>query len=219
MGVVEQARTFKPRRRRGSPGREALLARMRPHLLSEQGDRLDLSSTIDPSDRVVLDVGFGGGQELIAMAIARPEESIIGVEVHTPGIARVLAAIEEGLSNVRVVDGDALVFLDRLPPQSLAGVRIYFPDPWPKIRQRDRRLVQTKNMTRFVDRLAVGGTLHIATDVTDYAAQAEMVCGADPRLRGGRVERPSWRPETRFERRGRDEGRDAVDLIYERITD
>jgi tRNA (guanine-N7-)-methyltransferase len=185
--------------------------------LHEDGDRLDLADVFDRCDQVVLDIGFGGGQELIDLARERPLEATIGVDVHTPGVARVLAAIESGLSNVRVVQGDALVFLGRLAPASLHGIRIFFPDPWPKVRQRHRRLVQAHNVDRLVERLALGGTLHLATDVDDYAGQIAAVCGAHPQLRGGVVDRPSWRPETRFELRGRAEGRTPTDLVYERI--
>lgn len=187
-------------------------------VLPEGGDLLDMASHFGEGSQVILDIGFGGGQELIDMARARPHEAVIGVEVHTPGVARVLAAIEDGLPDVRVVHGDALVFLDRVPPESLHGIRVLFPDPWPKHRQRDRRLVRAANLSALVDRLTIGGTLHLATDVADYAEQMAEVCAVDPRLQGGRIARPEWRPETRFERRGRDEGRPSVDLMYRRVS-
>lgn len=186
-------------------------------VIADAGEIVDLGETFGVGRPVILDIGFGGGQELVDIARTRPDEAVIGVEIHTPGIARVLAAVEDGLANVRVVDGDALEFLDRIAPGSLAGIRIFFPDPWPKVRQRGRRLVQTDNVRRLIDRLELGGTLHLATDVADYATQMEAVCAADGRLDGGRVARPDWRPETRFERRGRDEGRASVDLMYERV--
>lgn len=193
------------------------MARMAWALLPEEGDMLDLAAHFGPDAHVVLDIGFGGGQELVDIARARPHEAVIGVEIHTPGVARVLAAIEDGLPHVRVVHGDALVFVDRVPSGSLQGIRILFPDPWPKQRQRDRRLVRAAHVAALVDRLAVGGTLHLATDVVDYAEQMAEVCSAHPGLEGGRVARPDWRPETRFERRGRDEGRPSIDLTYRRV--
>jgi tRNA (guanine-N7-)-methyltransferase len=209
--------TFKPRRRRLSARRAEAYERGRGTLLADSGDLLDLSALVRPGDEIVLDIGFGGGESVIALARERPHQSIIGVEVHTPGVARVLADVEAlGLTNVRVVEGDALRFLDRVPVASLAGVRIWFPDPWPKVRQRDKRLVQASVVTRLVDRLRPGGDLHLATDVADYATQMVAVCGGEPRLTGGVVERPAWRPLTRFERRGIDEGRTAVDLVYHR---
>jgi tRNA (guanine-N7-)-methyltransferase len=201
-----------------SPRRAEAYARQQDSLISDEGPVLDLAALVDPGDDVVLDIGFGGGESVIALALARPHQSIIGVEVHTPGIARVLADVEtHALTNVRVVEGDAVRVLDRVPLGSLAGVRVWFPDPWPKVRQRDKRLVQLPVVARLVDRLRPGGELHLATDVADYAAQMESVCAAEPRLSGGVVERPEWRPLTRFEQRGIDEGRTAVDLVYRRV--
>ena len=210
--------TFKPRRRRMSPRRAAAYDRMRQTLLADHGDVLDLANVVDPSADVVLDIGFGGGESVVEMAAASPHEAIIGVEVHTPGVARVLEAVEaEGWTHVRVVEGDAILFLDRVPLGSLATVRIWFPDPWPKVRQRDKRIVQPEVVRRIIDRLRPGGTLHLATDVADYAAQMRRVCDAEPLLEGGPVDRPDWRPLTRFEVRGHTEGRHPVDLIYRRL--
>ena len=216
---VDRALTFKPRRRRMSPRRAAAYERMRDSILADTGDLLDLTTLVVPSDRIVLDIGFGGGESVVELARERPHESIIGVEVHTPGIGHVLATVEaDGLRNVRVVEGDALRFLDRVPTASLAGVRIWFPDPWPKVRQRDKRIVQPHVVATLVDRLRPDGVLHLATDVADYAAQMRRVCDAEPRLAGGPVERPGWRPLTRFEQRGLDEGRAATDLVYVRVA-
>jgi tRNA (guanine-N7-)-methyltransferase len=127
----------------------------------------------------------------------------------------VLEAVERGgLDNLRVVHGDAIVFLDRLPAASLAGVRIFFPDPWPKVRQRHRRLVRPDLVARFVDKLQPGGVLHLATDVTDYAAQMRSVCAnAD-----GLNPQPDvpWRAPTRYELKGQGAGRRSIDLAYRR---
>jgi tRNA (guanine-N7-)-methyltransferase len=168
--------------------------------------------------RVVLDIGFGGGEGLVEMAAARPDECVIGVEVHTPGVAKVIEAVEAGSwTHVRVVEGDVLDFLPRLSSTSLVGICIWFPDPWPKQRQQHRRLVRPEVVTALVDRLGVGGTLHVASDIADYVRHTERVVAGEPRLRGGVVERPAWRPLTRFEQRGLREGRTATDLLYERI--
>ena len=166
---------------------------------------------------VVLDIGFGGGEGVVALAAQRPHEAILGVEVHTPGIAHVLDAVEaNGWQHVRVVDGDVLEFLPRVPLGSLEGVRMWFPDPWPKQKQRHRRLFRPDVVTALVDRVRVGGTVHVATDIDDYARQMLEVAAADGRLEGGRVERPEWRPVTRYERRGLAAGRTPHDMIYER---
>ena len=164
---------------------------------------------------VILDIGFGGGEALIELAEMRPHECVIGVDIHTPGIAAVLEAIENrGMMNVRVVGGDVIEFLERIPARSLAEIRTFFPDPWPKQRQRGRRLIRPDVVRRLVPLLRVGGSLHLATDCADYAIQMRRVCDAEAALEGGVVERPSWRPHTRFEQRGIEEGRHAADLIY-----
>ncbi len=164
---------------------------------------------------LVLDIGFGGGEALIELAETHPNEQVIGVDVHTPGVAAVFEAIEgRGLANVRVVEGDAVEFAARIPRRSLSAIRVFFPDPWPKRGQRGRRLVRPEIIDRMVPLLRVGGTLHLATDDAGYAEQMRTVCDATAALSGGVIERPSWRPITRFERRGLDEGRQSVDLLY-----
>jgi tRNA (guanine-N7-)-methyltransferase len=183
------------------------------------GDVLELGGVFGAGRPVVLDIGFGGGEGLVEMATARPDECVIGVEVHTPGVARVIEAIEtDEWTHVRVVEGDVLDFLPRLALNSLAGVRIWFPDPWLKQRQQHRRLVRPEVVASLVDRLTVGGTVHVASDIADYVRHTERVVEGEPRLRGGVVDRPTWRPVTRFEQRGLREGRTATDLVYERIS-
>jgi tRNA (guanine-N7-)-methyltransferase len=183
--------------------------------LAVEGAQLSFQDVFGTVGEVVLDIGFGGGEALIEVAETRPREHVIGVDVHTPGVAAVLEAIESrGLRNVRVVDGDVVDFIGRIPPHSLTAIRVFFPDPWPKRQQRSRRLIGSDVVSRLVALLPAGGTLHLATDSADYARQIRTVCGADPVLRGGPIERPSWRPITRFEQRAVDEGRDAVDLFY-----
>jgi len=173
----------------------------------------------DPSRGVVLDIGFGHGESTIQMARAQPDLDVVGVEVHDPGVVTVLDAIEnDPLPHVRVVHGDLILFLRRIGPDSLTVVRIFFPDPWKKTRQHHRRLVREDVVAALVDRLRIGGELHLATDIADYAALMKRVCDAEQRLTGGVIERPDERPLTRFEQRGLDEGRPATDLLYRRIT-
>lgn len=171
-----------------------------------------------PEREVVLDIGFGGGEAVVELASARPHEAIVGVEVHTPGVAHVLEAVAaNGWEHVRVVEGDVLEFLPRIEWGSLAGVRLWFPDPWPKKKQQHRRLFRPDVVTRLVDLLAPGGTVHVATDIDDYARQVLEVAAAEPRLQGGVVARPQWRPLTRFEQRGLAAGRTSVDLLFTRV--
>ena len=183
--------------------------------LDVTGPVLDWAEVFGRDGDVVLDVGFGHGESTIEMAAAEPDLDVVGVEVHTPGVVTVLDAIEHrGLHHIRVVHGDLLPFLDRIPPASLAAVRIYFPDPWTKRRNFHRRLVAPDVVSALTDRLRIGGTLHLATDIADYAASMRAVCDAEPRLSGGVTDRPDWRPLTRFEQRGLDAGRRPVDLLY-----
>lgn len=213
-------RSFQPRRRALSAARavryEQLLAEWELPVL---GSPLDLAAVFGSDTPVVLEIGFGGGEGLIEMAASRPHEAVIGAEVHTPGVANVLDAVAtRRWQHVRVVAGDVLEFLPRLPPASLSGIRVFFPDPWLKNKQRHRRLVRPDVVTQLVDRLRLGGTLHVATDIAEYAAQALVVCGQHAGLLGGVVPRPQWRPQTRFERRGLAAGREAIDLLYERVS-
>lgn len=210
------AASFKVRRRSLSPKRRAEFDEWIAQWgLEPTGPVLDWSQVFGRDGDVVLDIGFGHGESTIEMAAARPELDVIGVEVHTPGAVTVLDAIEHrSLHHVRVVHGDVLALLDRIAPASLAGVRVYFPDPWTKRRNHHRRLIGSDVVAALVDRLRVGGTLHLATDIADYADAMELVCDREPRLSGGRIARPEWRPLTRFEQRGIDAGRSPVDLLY-----
>jgi tRNA (guanine-N7-)-methyltransferase len=204
------SRTFKPRRRALSPARQALFERLAPQwCLDETGDSLEVAGA-------VLDIGFGDGAATVELALADRSRTVIGVDVHTPGVVNVLAGIERhGLTNVRVVHGDALVLLRRVPVESLAGVRVLFPDPWPKQRQRHRRIVQPAVVDEIVRRLEPGGWLELATDDVGYAEQMAQVCGSRTGLVGGRVPRPE-RTVTRFERQALDAGRTVTDLRYRR---
>lgn len=176
---------------------------------------VDVEGPLLAMSGAVLDIGFGYGDALVELADLDRSRLVIGVEVHTPGIAHVLGEIEaRGLDHVLVVEGDVLDFLPRVPLASLAEVRIWFPDPWPKARQQRRRIVRVDVVATLVDRLQRGGVLHLATDSVDYAEQMQQICDAEPRLHGGVVLRPGWRPVTGYERRGLAAGRPAIDLIY-----
>jgi tRNA (guanine-N7-)-methyltransferase len=213
-------RTFKPRRRSLTPGRAEVFARLAPQFtLAEEGPQLDADEVFGRRADVVLDIGFGIAECLLTMAAAQPDLDVIGVEVHTPGIAGALAGIEEhGLTNVRLVHGDALQFVSRVPAVSLTGIRIFFPDPWPKVRHHHRRLVRDDVVARLVALLRTDGWLHLATDNADYAGQMQAVCDANAALRGGAIQRPRERPLTRYEQKGIEAGHTVVDLWYNRVA-
>ena len=209
-------RTFKPRRRPLTTERAALLERLEPvWCLPETGETFDRVAAFGRIAPLVIDIGIGFGDTSTTMAAADPSTDVIGCDVHTPGIASTLARIESmELTNLRLLHGDALVFLDRFAPGSLAGIRIYFPDPWPKARHRHRRMTSEANVDRFAGLLVPGGFLHVATDISDYAAQTQRICDAHPDLDGGAIDRPEWRPVTRYERKGLAAGRSITDLWY-----
>jgi tRNA (guanine-N7-)-methyltransferase len=216
--IRRPAASFKVRRRSLSPKRQGEFDRwIRRWGLDVEGAMLSWAEVFGRDGDVVLDVGFGHGESTIQMAEARPDLDVVGVEVHTPGVVTVLDAVEHrGLHHVRLVHGDLLVFLDRVAPDSLAAVRVYFPDPWPRPRQRHRRLIGADVVAVLTDRIRAGGELHLATDIADYAEAMAAACAAEPRLTGGVIPRPDWRPLTRFEQRGLDAGRAATDLLYTR---
>ena len=213
-------RTFKPRRRSLSSGRAEVFERLAPQFtLAEEGPLLDLDDVFGRRANVVLDIGFGIADSLLTMAAAQPDLDVIGVDVHTPGIAGALAGVEEhGLTNVRLVHGDALQFISRVPCESLTGIRIFFPDPWPKVRHHHRRLVRDDVVARLVALLRTDGWLHLATDNDDYAEQMQAVCDATAALRGGAIARPHERPLTRYEQKGIEAGHTVVDLWYNRVA-
>lgn len=171
---------------------------------------------------VLLEIGSGMGETTAALAAAEPEYNYLAVEVYEPGLAQLIMRAEAlGISNLRLLRGDAVVLLrDHLPAGSLAGARIFFPDPWPKTRHHKRRLVQPPFVSLLASRLAPGAVLHLATDWQHYAEQMLAVCSAEPMLRN-RYERfaprPEWRPVTKFERRANEAGRASYDLLFERV--
>jgi tRNA (guanine-N7-)-methyltransferase len=183
---------------------------------------LDLDGWFGRPAPVTLEIGPGMGETTAALAEAEPDVNYLAVDVYQPGLAQlVMRAEAAGLTNLRLLRGDAVVLLEEhLPPASLSCVRIFYPDPWPKKKHHKRRLVQPSLVAVVASRLAPGGTLHLATDWEHYAEHMLAVCSAEPLLRNrhdGWAPRPSWRPLTKFESRAEEEGRVSRDLIYERI--
>ena len=167
----------------------------------------------------ILEIGCGMGETTVAIAAAHPQQDYLGIEVHTPGVGSLLKQIDEsGLTNVRVIQHDAVAVLEKMiAPASLDGMHIFFPDPWPKKRQQKRRLIQPAFVTLAVSRLKPGGYLHAATDWQDYAEQMLAVLSADAGLANtaaGYAERPAYRPQTKFETRGLKLGHGVWDIIF-----
>jgi tRNA (guanine-N7-)-methyltransferase len=167
----------------------------------------------------VLEIGFGMGDTTAKIAAGMPEKNFIGVEVHTPGVGSLLKLIgEQELTNLRIIQHDAFeVVTHMIAPASLAGVHVFFPDPWHKARHNKRRLLQGPFVQLLVSRLAPGGYLHCATDWQDYAEQMLQVLGEEPALKNtadGYAQRPAYRPVTKFENRGLRLGHGVWDLVF-----
>lgn len=170
---------------------------------------------------LILEIGFGNGEALAWMAAHEPDHDFIGVEVHEPGVGHLLRSLDrEALDNVRVAMRDAVELLEQqVQAATLQQARIYFPDPWPKKRHHKRRIVQPEFVQLLADRIAPGGHLHLATDWAPYADwMLEIIAGCPAFCNQGKpwVERPSWRPQTRFERRGLKRGHEIFDLLFVR---
>jgi len=191
--------------------------------LDYEGKVRDYDSVFGRKAERVLEIGFGNGEQLHFAGGNEPARDFIGVEVHGPGVGRVLNALAaDALGNVRVYQHDAVeVLREEIADGSLDEVRIYFPDPWHKKKHNKRRLVNPAFVAAVCDKLRVGGKLHLATDWENYAEQMWDVCEAEPRLRnigGARasVPRPEWRRQTHFETRGQRLGHGVWDLVYQR---
>jgi len=187
------------------------------------GRRRSYSEVFERDAPLVVEIGFGNGEQLLFAAEREPQRDFIGIEVHAPGVGRLLNAVAAAdLSNVRVYQHDAVeVLRDEVADGALAEVRIYFPDPWHKKRHHKRRLVQPEFVALLCAKLAPGGLLHLATDWENYAEHLWDVLDAEPRLRNlagprGALPRPDWRRQTHFEARGLKLGHGVWDLQYER---
>jgi len=217
-------RSFVLRAGRMGPGQERALKELGPrYLLPCAPQPLDLDATFGRRAPRVLEIGFGMGDATAQVAAAMPGTDFIGIEVHAPGVGALLKRIgEAGLTNMRIVQHDAVPVLEQMiPPGSLAGVHIWFPDPWHKKKHHKRRLVQPAFVARLMTRLAPGGYLHCATDWQPYAEQMLAVLSAEPGLVNscaGYAPRPAWRPLTKFEARGLKLGHGVWDLVFSAST-
>lgn len=187
------------------------------------GERLDLDAVFGRRAPRVLEIGFGNGEVLVELARGHPERDYLGIDVYEPGIGRLLAAAADaGLTNLRVLRGDAAELLrESFAPASLETILILFPDPWPKKRHHKRRLVQPAFVELLADRLVPGGIVHLATDWEDYAEHMLAVLEAGPSLENvagaGRFYSAAHeRPVTKFERRGTRLGNVVRDLRFRR---
>jgi tRNA (guanine-N7-)-methyltransferase len=202
-----------------SPAQQRACDELLPRFGVDASTPLDFRAVFGNDRPVVLEIGFGMGETTAAIAQAHPQVNFLGVEMHLPGVGALLRRIDaQQLANVRVLRHDAVEVVDRLVPlASLAGIHVYFPDPWPKKRHHKRRLLQPPFVHALALRLAPGGYLHVATDWEPYAAEILATLSAEPLLANsapGFAPRPAWRPLTKFEQRGLARGHDVRDVVF-----
>ena len=215
-------RSFVLRQGRMSPAQQRALSELLPRFgVSYAPAPLDFAAVFGRPAPVILEIGFGMGETTALMAAARPDLDFLGLEVHGPGVGALLNRIAAGrLANVRVIQHDAVeVVQQMIPPASLAGIHVFFPDPWPKKRQQKRRLIQPGFVELLATRLAPSGYLHCATDWEEYALQMLDVLSAEALLVNMAKDftpRPPYRPQTKFETRGLKLGHGVWDVVFRR---
>ena len=213
-------KSFVTRAGRMGTGQIKALAELGPKfVLPYKPERLDLAATFGRTAPVVLEIGFGMGGATADIAATLPDHDFIGCEVHEPGVGALLKLIDEKqLGNIRIVQHDAVeVLRDMVGEDTLAGVHIFFPDPWHKKRHNKRRLIQPAFVAQLVKHIAPGGYLHCATDWQPYAEQMLEVLSAEPALlntAAGYADKPAYRPLTKFEARGLRLGHGVWDLVF-----
>ncbi len=194
------------------------------YFIPENNQKLDFDSLFGRQGNTVLEIGFGDGKSLVAMAQAQPETNFLGIEVHRPGIGSLLQALEvAGLKNVRVSNRDAVeVIKNQIANNSLDAVHLFFPDPWPKKRHHKRRIINQAFLSEIARVLRPAGLLHLATDWQDYATHMMQELDRHKLFQNTAVEnkyseKPAYRPETKFERRGLKLGHKVRDIVFKRV--
>jgi len=216
-----RVRSFVRRPGRLTPAQQRALDELLPRYRIE-AESTDLRQAFERAAPLVVEIGFGNGDALASMAARESDKNFVGIEVHEPGVGRLLRQLDAlALTNTRVAMRDAVdVLREQTPPESVDEFRIYFPDPWPKKRHHKRRLIQSEFVALLAKRLAPGGLLHLATDWTPYAEwmlEAVEGCANLENLGDPWMDAPAWRPETHFQRRGQTRGHQIFDLLYRKI--
>ena len=210
-------RSYKLRGRRITEGQQEAWDRLWPIYGIEFAEqKIDLAKVFPDSKRVIMEIGFGMGEATAQIAAADPTTGYLAVEVHRPGIGKLLLRVEEGgLKNVRAIEGDAFeVFEAMISDSSLDGVHLFFPDPWPKARHFKRRIVNQEFIAAVAAKLKSGAFFHIATDWQPYAEWIAEEFTKQILFTGGEVDRPHWRPLTRFEDQGINKEHPVADFRF-----
>jgi len=223
---LRRIRSFVRREGRLTPGQQHALDTLWPRYGLDFGSAPDFSHPSGKPAPVILEIGFGNGDSLAQMAAADPDGLYIGIEVHRPGVGRLLKTLDEqGIGNVRVYCHDAVEVLEqKIPDARLDRVQLFFPDPWHKTKHHKRRIVQPDFVSLVARKLRPGGRFHMATDWRPYATHMLAVMRTSPLFGntspcGDFVERPDYRPATKFEQRGQRLGHGVYDLIFERLPE
>lgn len=215
-------RSFVTRAGRLSDAQSKAIENLGPkYMIAYQKAILDVDATFGRQAPTIFEIGFGMGETSAKISGLMPEKNFIGVEVHTPGVGNLLKLTDAaGLQNQRIIQHDAYeVLTHMISPESLAGVHVFFPDPWHKARHNKRRLIQGPLVVLLASRLKSGGYIHCATDWEEYAVQMLEVLGAEVSLKNtadGYAPRPDYRPVTKFENRGLKLGHGVWDLVFEK---
>ena len=177
---------------------------------------LDFATLFPNTKEIILEIGFGMGEATALIGRAFPDKGFVAVDVHRPGVGKLFLLIHEyGLKNLRVIQGDAhLIMHNMIADESLDGVHLFFPDPWQKKKHNKRRIVNSNFLAQVASKLKPGGFIHIATDWVPYAEWIEEVFASSNLFTGGKVARPDWRPETRFEGQGITKDHQVNDFRY-----
>lgn len=210
-------RSYKLRGRRITEGQQEAWDRLWPiYGIEQSSEELSFTELFPSAKRVIAEVGFGMGEATAAIAKADPESGFLAIEVHRPGIGKLLSRVEEQeIKNLRTIEGDAFeIFSEMFRDESLDGVHLFFPDPWPKARHFKRRIVNQEFISLVASKLKVSGYLHIATDWQPYAEWISEEFIKQEFFSGGIVERPDWRPLTRFEGQGIDKNHFVSDFNF-----
>ena len=196
--------------------RQAKDALQKVHGIEFTQQEINLSEIFPKSEKVIMEIGFGMGEATAIIAKNHPNNGYIAVDVHPPGIGKLLARIvENDLTNLKVIEEDVHVVLQHMiPDESLDGIHLFFPDPWPKKKHNKRRIVNEGFLALIHPKIKKGGFIHVATDWVPYAESIQQVFAASSLFTGGVIEKPEWRPVTRFEGQGIDKDHAVNDMMY-----
>lgn len=210
-------KSFRLRGKRMTRAQNAALVRSWDQFGIITGTHVDIDHLFPSAKEIIVEIGFGMGDATAEIAKTHPDNGYIAIEVHPPGIGKLLSLIEEhNLSNVRIIEGDAIEILETMfDDHCINGFHLFFPDPWPKMKHNKRRIVNAEFLALIHRKLKTSGYINIATDWVPYAEWIKGVFAESTLFTGGEVPRPEWRPYTKFEGKGLDKDHRISDFHYQ----